>query len=271
MKSVRKYIKEVSSFMSLLILTVSCSQYDYISADNNVNNNYTSSGLFKKSSIENYSGEEIFKGIFFAKGEIADGLLNIKNSYSYYLVNNLTQVQDEKYESEIASVTNEINQKYPSYFSDFKRNIESGSHILITETIDEGAKKLFEAYVDKYISNNDKEGFVNALKQVNIDNYISSETGDVNYDQLYDDLENNPDFQTYFVNPGFIGLVLVAALYVLVVHAVAAMTYVYAAWVAQSYAAITKAKVVTRSKSISNKSIDGELLINEIAENLVKL
>lgn len=48
------------------------------------------------------------------------------------------------------------------------------------------------------------------------------------------------------------------------------MTYVYAAWVAQKYAAIDKAKTVTRSNSLTQKSVSSELLINEIAEKLLK-
>ncbi len=266
MKSVRKHIKKFSLIMSLSLLFVSCSQYDEI----NPSNTNSSSSLLARTG-KDYSSAELFKGIFFAKGEVADELANIKNSYSYHLIKNLTQEQTVQYESEIEAVMEEITQKYPTYLEDFKKNIESGSHILITETIEEGARKLFEAYIDKYVDSGEKENFMNALKQVNIDNYISSETGDINYDQLYDDLENNPDFQTYFVTPLFVGVVLVAAAYLFVVHAAAAMTYVYAAWVAQSYAAVTKAKTITRSKSISNKSIDGELLINEIAVNLVKL
>lgn len=247
--------------MSTSILFISCSQYDELFTNENNSNNVFSKSL-------NYSGEDIFKGIFFAKGEVANLLTNINNSHSYYLINNLSNAESIQYELEIESVINEIRTKNSSFFDDFKNQIESGSHVLINETISEGAKKIFEAYVDKYIANSEKENFLSAIDQINLDNYIS-EIGEVDYDRLLDDLMDNEALQPNFVGPHFIGVVFVVAAYVLVVHAAAAMTYVGIAWVAQYYAALDRDKTVTRS-AVIKKSIKSEMLVNEISQKLVR-
>lgn len=260
----RRHLKAISIFMSTSLLFMSCSQYDDFYGNESVKSN-----TFAKR-IKDYSGEDIFKGIFFAKGEVADLLTNINNSHSYYLINSLSQNESTLYDLEINSVIKEIKTKHSSYFYDFKSQIESGSHISITEIIDDGAKKIFEAYIDKHIKSSEKENLITALEKINIDDYIISETGEIDYDNLYEDISDNEEFQPYFVGTAFIGVVLVVAAYVLVVHAAAAMTYVYAAWVAQKYAAIDKAKTVTRSNSLTQKSVSSELLINEIAEKLLK-
>ena len=69
MKSIRKYLKSISSLLAFLVLLVSCTQYDS-SVDDDL-------------AINQSNGEELFKGIFFGNGPIASKLSNYASSLSF--------------------------------------------------------------------------------------------------------------------------------------------------------------------------------------------
>ena len=58
MKSIRKKIKFLSLFMAITMLFFSCSQYEDINGNEEKSNLYARTG-------KNYTGEEIFRGLFF--------------------------------------------------------------------------------------------------------------------------------------------------------------------------------------------------------------
>ena len=78
MKTIRKHLKIISTLMTMCVLFISCEKYDSISEIN------TNEDLnFGKTST--YSGEEIFKGLFFMDNEISDGISQIEDIKSKIL------------------------------------------------------------------------------------------------------------------------------------------------------------------------------------------
>ena len=90
----------------------------------------------------NYSGEELFEGIFFLKGEVAQILPEIAEK------SNLRNLMDRQQKKDFLiiqqMVTKQIKQKHPSFFTNFKKDLESKNHQKILSALENGANLIAE-------------------------------------------------------------------------------------------------------------------------------
>ncbi|WP_123924586.1 MULTISPECIES: hypothetical protein [unclassified Flavobacterium] len=129
MKLIRKHSKIIASMLGLTFLFVSCSQ-----------NEDQVSGNARK-----YSGEDIFRGLFFFKNDIADGIPQLSQLKSKI---QKTKKFDEIKESmnELSEISIEfINLHYPNFFNDLKFKICSGNLYEISIVLDKASQYIEEA------------------------------------------------------------------------------------------------------------------------------
>jgi SdpC family antimicrobial peptide len=93
---------------------------------------------------ETISGEEIFKGIYFANGSFANDLSTQRSKHELYA--SLDQSAREELEKKIELVVDLIHKEFPTFFNDFKKKISSHNHFLVKEALSEGAKHIAENF-----------------------------------------------------------------------------------------------------------------------------
>ncbi len=220
----------MAGFLSIIILAISCSQFDEIN-DN--------------SEIDNLSGRDIFQGVYFATGTVAELMPSISNSYSYYAVNEQPNYEFESFSGNMNIILDKIAEKHPNYYQNFKSAIQSRDHLTIRQELAKGSEILFETSVETFLDQNEQNILNNIAENIDIKPYLNSD-GSIDRKALESDIMK--DLNILENSRGtciFAGIVFVAAAYVLVVHAAGAMTYVAAAWVAYAYAAVAEGTVVT--------------------------
>lgn len=229
-------MKNLFFLVFILIIFTSCEENDY-------SKNET------KTSLKNYSGRELFEGILLAKGNVANLLQPIRQSYSYYEINNIDDNYKKDFDNKANDILNFIESGNPYYFDNFKKSITSKNHIEIRETLTNSSQLIYNSALDLFLSKTEKVDLKNLLSQIDINTY-TNENGIIDKEKLKKAITNSNSFSLNKTGKGscwFAGVVLVAAAYVLVVHAAAAMTYVAVAWVAEAYAAVDKARTITRA------------------------
>ncbi|MFH6993128.1 hypothetical protein [Flavobacterium sp. FlaQc-48] len=223
-------------------------------------------------SLKNYNGRELFEGILFAKGEVANLLQPIRQSYSYYEINSIDDDSKKEFDNKTNDLLNFIENENPHYFDDFKKNITSKNHIKIRETLTSTSQLIYNTALDLYLSKTEKTDLKNLLSQIDINTY-TNENGIIDKEKLKKAITHSNNFSLNQTGKGscwFAGVVLVAAAYVLVVHAAAAMTYVAVAWVAEAYAAVDRAKTITRYSDMPDPNPSHEIItIYDIQEELL--
>ncbi|MBT8317778.1 MAG: hypothetical protein HKP59_09120 [Lutibacter sp.] len=244
-----KKIKNLILLTLCLILSISCSN---------------DSDSFEPEVIE-FTGKEIFEGIFFTHGDFINHVPSILNSFSYLELKKLAQDDKINYSIKVAEILNEIEKKNTTYFNSFKKSIQSKNQLQIEESLKSGAELLLKTTLDKYLNEQQKDDLDKVVSKINIEEHKNSD-GTINYDSLSLSIANigslNQDFfQGQCI---FAGIVLVAAAYVVAVHAAAAMTYVYAAWAIERYAAIDTDVTVTNGSINPSNELNSEILINDL-------
>lgn len=213
----------------------------------------------------NFNGKELFKGIFFATGTVAETVPSISNSFSYFELNKISDEQKSDYNSKMNKILVEIEKENPNYFKDFKSIIQTKNQLEIENALREGSRVLFESAINLYLTKEQKNEIDGIVANIDIEDFRNVD-GSINYENLKAELEKNNEFQLNEQGMcWFAGVVFVAAAYVLVVHAAAAMTYVAVAWVGEYYAAIDQEKTVTRDDEIQEQALKSEILINDLA------
>jgi hypothetical protein len=254
MKHTRKIAKNpifCSFLIGLIFLSTGCTKEQILNPNGN------------RSEIK-YSGEELYEGIFFAKGEVAEAIPTIKNSSSYFQVHQLSQKSAKSMDNQMTEVMNEIETKNPNYFDEFKESIATQDHLIIEETLKDATELLYETSIDMYLSEQDQSDLKEIVEGIDLNNHLNS-NGSINYESLSKEItkdfkvDNNEKAACVFA-----GVVFVAAAYVLVAHAAAAMTYVAVAWVAEYYAAVDREKTVTRA-AVPRGALTMELMVNDLA------
>lgn len=97
-----------------------------------------SSMASSKKVTHHLSGEEMFRGIFFAEGQFAELIPELKATQTMYSSNQLSV--DEKRALALArtQIIASIKASNPHYFEDFKASIQTANPVLIKEKIMEG-------------------------------------------------------------------------------------------------------------------------------------
>jgi len=113
MKITKKRTKALALMLSLNILFISCEKYD-----DNVN---TDSNL-----TTDYSGEEIFSGLFFFQNDIAENISGLKD-VKKNLSNHPNSEDVANTLGELSSISiHYIDTNYPNFFTDFEDVMKSG-------------------------------------------------------------------------------------------------------------------------------------------------
>lgn len=123
--------KFIAIFFTFILLFSSCTNSDFFDS--------------KNESLDSFSGEDIFKGLFFLNENFASQIEILENSILYNEINTNSDMQKSlDWASNI--VINEINKHDPTFFEHFEQMVKSRNEYQISEAIDNGSKKLLEFY-----------------------------------------------------------------------------------------------------------------------------
>ncbi|MGW7932794.1 hypothetical protein ACWEWU_14330 [Staphylococcus xylosus] len=112
----------------------------------------------KAFSVNNYSGEELFEGIFFGYGEVGKQLPELWEDTEF---KNLKLTKG--FEDRVHSLENQLKIKDKNYFVKFKNDIISGNHIKIENQFNKINKDI-TIIGEKYLDDNSQEYGNRALK-----------------------------------------------------------------------------------------------------------
>ncbi|MBF4472905.1 hypothetical protein [Flavobacterium sp. HJJ] len=134
MKKIRNYCVKyhICTLISVSFLLFSCSK-DEIYSDKN--------SVIKKDDLKtSFSDEEVFKGVMFLEGPVADKMEDFKDLNFRTFVTEKSQIQG------IVNFQNEIIAKLkssdPNYLSTFRKNIGSGDYYVVKSTISKASSKI---------------------------------------------------------------------------------------------------------------------------------
>ena len=144
MKLIRNHAKKTAVLLSMCILFISCSSDNSYPTDSSTNP--TASGK-----NNNFSGEELFKGIYFSDGEVGSKLAN----YEHYkkILSQLSPAEIEAFGDFKQNVVAYISKEEPNFFNKFKNVIDSGNRVAIRKGLQD-SNKIFTDAVEKITSLN---------------------------------------------------------------------------------------------------------------------
>ena len=120
-----------------------------------------------------FSGEELFQGIFFARGEVSDKLPEVKKIIGDKMAGLTAEQRRELFNSE-DQITAEIKKENPILFEDFKSKIESHNYALVQKGIEEMRNAIIESsYNLNHTSVADKNRFKEAMKSGNANSLLA--------------------------------------------------------------------------------------------------
>lgn len=215
--------------------------------------------------VDTVSGQDIFKGIFFADGDFASKLSSQRSKHELFAT--LDQETREQLQKKINLVVDLIEKESPEFFNEFKQKISSKDHFLVKQALGEGAK---------HIADNFEKAFpemvpLAAKIQDDIKNKIITTDGKIDpakverqkleYDKL---LSNNMITSSSPKRACTIGLVCVVYI-ALAVHSYAAISTVAAvAIMTWKYIAFLPADVEARQSE--GDPLELEMIIDEIVK-----
>jgi len=137
MKTIRKFAKSSSFLLASLILFLTSCKKDNTESNQVINTNEsvsaTGNSRSSQSLLAEYSGEQLFKGIFFFEGDVAELIPNLAN----LKLNNFASSQDELdgIRATYDAIMDEIIIKHPDFYNNFKEAIISRNHIQIKQEL----------------------------------------------------------------------------------------------------------------------------------------
>ena len=253
MKTIRKHIKFYSLLFASAILFYSFKDIDVV---------------VKKAEMNEQSGKDIFKSVYFGLGETANQLSIYSSLKTTY--NNLDPKVKTQTLTLIDKLISEVEKKDPNFFNDFKSKIISGNHVTIDEAINSGGIKIYEnistifpnfKLLEEKITKDITEDKVNFNQVEDVEKYVS-EFNESKYDDI---LDNNMNYETQACSI-FLGCAVVIGLYfVAAVHntvAVVANVYLYfALWGPKLDS--PKKKSISHAKESS--LLKKEMLVDQLA------
>uniref|UniRef100_UPI0025FF77EB hypothetical protein n=1 Tax=Flavobacterium sp. TaxID=239 RepID=UPI0025FF77EB len=138
MNLIRKQARKIAIMLSLSLLLISCSQYD--SDFKQTSSNVKSDQMLQRTTNEN--GIDIFKSIFFGIGNLANNVQQLKSQVE--LTNGLGVDKRKEVLGKLDTLIEEINNKYPTFFENFKKQITSGEQLQIKIAIEQGSMMIKE-------------------------------------------------------------------------------------------------------------------------------
>ncbi len=133
MKHVRKLLKNrlVNAFLVMVFLNIGCAK-DQVASD----------AVKKSISI---SSVDLFKGVYFAEGVVADQVPELKSIQSN-IAASTSSLDQNKLNDVKRDIIDEIATVHgPRYFDDFKATVQSGDVAAINDALVDGSAKVYEA------------------------------------------------------------------------------------------------------------------------------
>ncbi|WP_454045219.1 hypothetical protein [Chryseobacterium sp. Marseille-Q8038] len=144
MKRFRTNLRTVSVLLTLNVFLASCSNSIDDALGNSPENSKTEKNLNGISSkmAQEYSGEELFEGIFFAYGDFAKNIESHKEIVEK--VNAAPADQKDLFNKRFSNFVKSVKTKDADYFENFKKEILSGDNSNIQNAIKNGSIHIYE-------------------------------------------------------------------------------------------------------------------------------
>ena len=256
MKKIRNHVKKIALFLSFSILFISCSENEQ-----GLKTNLTS----LERNGEKYTGEEIFRGIFFFENDVSEGIPQLAQLKSEILggSNNIETLKSLKELSNIS--VNFINDKYPNYFKELQAKIYSNNLFEINEALNLSSELIEQAA----LSSEKFQSIFLFGKKMQTDTVLQEEVAalNLNTETGKQELKYIISLNTPTNESGFIGIwAAVAAVYV-VVAVVSIVIGAYSVYFKVAYWGSRNNSSNIFSDNENDIKIEHDILINEIALN----
>jgi hypothetical protein len=216
------------------------------------------------SNEEKLTGQDIFKGVFFAQGEFANRLSMQSEKHQQYL--QLDVEQQEQIQNQVDELVQLIETQNPEFFSEFKRKMLSRNHLLVREGLFAGAEALsshlYAAFpeiqpVADQIKEDLRNGVIGNGGQIDLEKFNNRKP---EYEKLLTNNMITESARTKVCGPWGCALAVYLAV---VVHSYAAITVVAAVVImTANYIAFSDLPLVENRTA---DPLELEMLINEIA------
>ncbi|WP_018675840.1 hypothetical protein [Riemerella columbina] len=220
------------SLLTIVFILVSCNR-----DSDDINNRF------------DFTGEEIFKGIFFQEGKFVDRVQSLSDISRDAIV--LSPEMEKDKQLLINDVIQNINNKNPYFFENFKKDIKSGNYIKIENAINHGSDELLKSLlISKKYGNSIREALI-LTEKIDFTTFDFNNEDDLKKIQQYftDEIE-----QTILVVAAAVAFVVAAVVWEAagLVNVVAAVTFHYKAW-------------ATSLEKFNKQKISKEYLVTDIA------
>lgn len=244
----QKWYINVSLCALLLFFTVSCESNEAVEPGREL------------------SGEEIFKGIFFAHGDFAKSLSSQKEQLQNF--ESLSAEQKLEVETKLNELTEFIRKKHPSFFDDFKADLTTKDHHRIKAAIEGASEVLYEGLAATF----PEIKAISEQVKADVEKGLIITDGELDMKKLED---RKPEYEKLLSNNIISGngranacsLAIVCVVYFAVaahhtaaVTAAAAVVIVAALWIAYATSEKSTAK--------QDDPLSFEIMVNEIATAL---
>ncbi|MEE4248525.1 MAG: hypothetical protein V2I33_24355 [Kangiellaceae bacterium] len=229
MKTIRRFAKSSSFFLtSLILFLTSChkNHNDYDSSANNTASGSINSRSSGQSSLAQFTGEQLFKGIFFFEGEVAELIPNLSNLKLENFVSNEDELNGAR--ATYNAIMDEIVLKHPNFYNNFKTVVLSKNHVQIRQELI-FASNLIQTEIAVLQNLQEARQFANEVKS-NTNMSLSSVEQSGNSAQLRNEINDeilNHDIPNEETIAGIVGVVVVALAGVAVVAVAGAYIIVY--------------------------------------------
>ena len=135
MKSIKKENRIVVYLFTSVMLFTSCNKFHYQDiTENNV--------TLTRAQISNYTGEDLFKSIFFGLGEFGQNIELLETNAEY--VSRLNPGMRAEYTLAINTFIESLVGMDQNFFNEFESQIKSGEHNEIERALKEGSQLIFD-------------------------------------------------------------------------------------------------------------------------------
>jgi len=242
--------------MAFSLMMVSCTPNSGISSNVPINS---------KSLNANYSGQQIFEGLFFFQNDLPSQVSQLREIADKVNEARAQNPEADQYMQELAAMTTDyINANYPHFFEDMKATMYSGDYYRIDQVMKQSSKLIEQA-----ILTSEEYGPIYAIgKKVGEDPELVAEiqaldlTNEKDVKKLELLLANVDGIQD--VDPKAVGVVAVVAGFYLLAAAV--NTVVAAYYVIAAAAVVTKLALwdVFRADTSEGSELSDEFLVAEL-------
>lgn len=230
---------------AFLIIISGCNKEDLKSTDQK----YT----LKSATNTSYTGEDMFKGIFFFEGDLAykiDFLKNFKQSWESN-ISSIDYTEKVKFQNFTDKTVSEIKKVDPYFFEYFEYNMKSGNPLMVKEALYRGGDLLTYVFYDDPTYSQLITATIDSSEKIDLGT-ITKPDGSIDIDKLNIEIErikssfsNSNNTLSNFGMNGNVGTTLCA-------QSVAAITtYITIAW-GQSYFAVFNVGLAVNAGAIVN-------------------